>query len=100
MADKIEVENVNHPGQITRVDAAKYRAMRGVMLAVLPAEPPGLSYSEAIAAIRGRLPEAHFPGGRTSGWWFKAVQLDLEAKGIIARSAVTPLKWHRTGKST
>lgn len=30
------------------------------------------------------LPESLFPGGAKAGWWTKAVQLDLEAKGLIA----------------
>jgi hypothetical protein len=99
MTEKIELENINHPGRVTRVDADKYRAMREAMLAVLPDKPPGLAYDEAIVAVRSRLPETNFPGGKTSGWWFKAVQLDLEAKGIVARGAIRPLRWYRTGKS-
>jgi hypothetical protein len=32
------------------------------------------------------------PGGATAGWWLKAVRLDLEAKGIVAREKTTPLR--------
>jgi hypothetical protein len=93
--DKVTVENVNVPGQTTRVDAAKYGAMKTALLAVLPAGAPGLTQAEMIAAVVAHLPEALFPGGSTAGWWAKCVQLDLEAKGIVAREPTKPLRWHR-----
>lgn len=94
--DKVEVENVNVPGQVTRVDRAKYEAMRGAYLGVLTSDEPGMTAAEAKAALLPHLPEALFPGGATSGWWMKSVQLDLEAKGIVARSATKPLRFYKT----
>ncbi|WP_394727903.1 DUF6958 family protein [Altererythrobacter sp. GH1-8] len=32
--------------------------------------------------------------GKTSGWWAKTVQLDLEAKGKLVREETKPLRWH------
>jgi hypothetical protein len=90
--DKITVENVNTPGRVSRVDAAKYAEMRAAMAAVLPAAPPGMTVAEIIAAVKPQLSEARFPGGATAGWWVKAVQLDLEAKGLLARSKGSPLR--------
>ena len=95
MADKIEVENVNHPGKTERVDRAKYEAMRSAMLAALPSGGPALNAAELKAAILPALPDALFPGGDTAGWWLKCVQLDLEAKGVIAREG-KPLRFRRT----
>ena len=97
MSDKIEVENVNVPGHVTRVDAAKYRAMKTALLAVLPAEEPGMTVKEALAALKPDLPDDLFPEGKTSGWWQKCVQLDLEAKGLVARLPTKPLRIMRTG---
>jgi Family of unknown function (DUF6958) len=37
-----------------------------------------------------RLPERPFPEGAKAGWWTKTVQLDLEAKGVVARENQTP----------
>lgn len=91
---KIEIENVGHPGKIYRVDAAKYAAMRSAYLAVLPDAPPGLTPEQITAALRADLPQDLFPGGETAGWWGKAVQLDLEAKGVIARST-KPVRLYR-----
>lgn len=93
--DKITVENVNVPGHTTRVNAAKYLAMKEAMLAVLPREAPGLTQAEMIDAVKRHLLEELFPGGATAGWWAKTVQLDLEAKGTVIREASKPLRWHQ-----
>ncbi len=42
---KVEVRNVNHPGQVTHLDAQMYEAMKRAVLKVLPKLAP-----------RGRLP--------------------------------------------
>lgn len=77
------------------MDAAHYRAMREAVLAILPGAAPGLTQTETRAAVLGHLPDDLFPGGAKADWWSKAVQLDLEAKGVIVREATTPLRWHR-----
>jgi hypothetical protein len=93
--EKITVENVNVPGHTTRVSKAMYDAMHQAMWKVLPTEPPGLTQSEIREAIVPYLPEDLYPGGAKAGWWAKTVQLDLEAKGSLAREATKPLRWHR-----
>ena len=85
-ADRIEVLNPNSPGRTTRVDAAKYDAMKTALLAALPGEAPGLTVAAAKAALLPQLPADLFPGGDKAGWWLKCVQLDLEAKRVIARA--------------
>jgi hypothetical protein len=90
----IEVENVNHPGKLNRVDAGKYRAARAAMLKLLPKEPPGMTQAEMFVAMREALPLDKFPG-TTSSWWMKTVQLDLEAKGLVLRDQGKPLRWRR-----
>jgi hypothetical protein len=89
------MESVHHPGQLTSADAEKYAATRAVMLNVIPTRTPGLTAAEIYAASVPLLPDAHFPGGKTAGWWLKGVQLDLEAKGLLIRERTTPLRWHR-----
>lgn len=93
--DKIEVENPNTPGRITRLDRAKYEAMRAALLPVLPEVPPGLKVAEAKAALLPHLDHDLFPGGAKAGWWLKAVQLDLEVKDIIARATGSPVRLYR-----
>lgn len=96
MSEKIAVENINTPGRTTNVDKAKYLAMKHAMLARLPKAAPGLTAQEAKDALMPLLPEDLFPGGATSGWWLKCVQLDLEAKGIVVREPTKPLRFHQT----
>lgn len=91
---KITVENVNVPGSVTRVDNAKYQAMKKVFLEVLPRNSPGATQKELVGLIKPHLPQDLFPNGKTAGWWAKTVQLDLEAKGLVARESSKPLRWH------
>ena len=95
-AEKIEVRNVNYPGQITRLDADMYEAMKRAVLKVLPKTSPGLTVDEVQDGVLAHLPENLFPNGAKAGWWMKAVQLDLEARGIIARAKTKPLRLHKT----
>ena len=90
--EKIAIENVIRPGKTYNVDAAKYEAMRRAFLKVLPRKAPGLTVAEVQKAVVAHLPEHLFPGGAKAGWWTKAVQLDLEAKGVVAREKTKPLR--------
>jgi Family of unknown function (DUF6958) len=99
-AARVRIENVNHPGSSTSVDAGMYEAMREALLAVLPEGPPGLTEAQVRAAVVSRLPGNLYPGGARAGWWAKAVQLDLEAKGVIARETTRPLRWHHPPEPT
>ena len=93
--EKIEVENVIRPGKVRRVDADMYRAMRQAFLKILPKRPPGLTLEEIRERLLPHLPEAQFPDGARAGWWAKTVQLDLEAKGVVAREKTRPLRLRR-----
>jgi hypothetical protein len=91
-AEKIEIENVVSPGHRMRVDRRKYEAMRDALLDVLPQSEPGLTPADARVGVLPRLPEDLFPGGDKAGWWLKAAQLDLEAKGLIKRAPTKPVR--------
>jgi hypothetical protein len=92
---KIEIRNVLRPGSTYTVDAQKYEAMKRAYLEVLPQSPPGLTVAEIGERLLPHLPQAQFPGGAKAGWWAKAVQLDLEARGVVARTAGRPLRLYR-----
>ena len=95
MTDKVTIENVVQPGRTYRVDAGKFAAMRDAVLASLPPARPGITVSDLKAAVLPLLPAALFPGGATAGWWLKAVQLDQEAKRLIAREQGSPVRLYR-----
>lgn len=93
--EKVAVENVNHPDLRRHVNRAKYENMRDALLLILPQTSPGMTVKEALTALKPHLDATLFPQGKTSGWWQKTVQLDLEAKGIIARADIKPLHLYR-----
>ncbi|WP_274627678.1 DUF6958 family protein [Arvimicrobium flavum] len=92
---KISVENINHPGSSRKVDAAMYEAMRSAYLSLVPASRPGLTIAEIHARLPQRLPQDLFPDEVRAGWWAKTVQLDLEAKNVIARTDERPLRLYK-----
>jgi hypothetical protein len=97
-ADMIEIENAVSPGRVYRVDRAKYEAMRKAYLTAAPDSPPGMTIAEIQKRLLPHLPDELFPGGAKAGWWAKAVQLDLEAKGILARGRGSPVRlWRLDG---
>jgi hypothetical protein len=93
--DKITIENIDTPGRVERVDRAKYLAMKEALISVLPRTAPGMTGAEVKIAILPLLPQALFPEGAKAGWWLKATQLDLEAKGLIQRENTNPLRLRR-----
>ncbi|WP_332817180.1 DUF6958 family protein [Sphingopyxis sp.] len=93
--ERVEMHNIMSPGHVMRVDKAKYDAMKDAMLAAVPKTVPGQTVAEIKARVLPLLPEDLFPGGAKAGWWLKGVQLDLEAKGVIARENSKPMRLHR-----
>jgi hypothetical protein len=92
--DQVEVRTPNVLGAISRVDAAKYHAMRKVLLKVLPKKAPGLTQRQMMGAVQSAADAQTFPG-TTYQWWAKCVQLDLEVKKEVVRDATKPLTWRR-----
>ena len=94
--ERIEIRNVNHPDSVTTVEAAKYLAMKRALLAALPRSAPGRTITELKPRVLAKLPEDQCPGGARVGWWLKAVQLDLGARGEVERDGGSPLRFWRT----
>lgn len=92
---RVILENINHPGKVTTADARMYEAMKRAVLKNLPEALPGMTVAELEDRVLAHLPDDLYPGGAKAGWWTKAVQLDLEAKGLIAREKTTPLRLHK-----
>lgn len=99
-ADKIEIENFTTPGRVVQVDRAKYVAMRDAFLAMLPPVAPGITSAEVKKKLLPLLPQDLFPAGAKAGWWQKAAQLDLEAKGQVVREDTKPLRFYRAKVSS
>jgi hypothetical protein len=69
--------------------------MKRAFLKILPKTSPGMAPAEIQERVIAELPEKLFPGGAKAGWWANTIQLDLEAKGGIAREKTKPLRLHR-----
>ena len=91
-SEKIEIQNGN-TGRTERVDKKKYLAMRTAYVKVLSKKTTGQTYNEIKEKVLPLLPADLFPEGQKAGWWIKAVQLDLEAKGVVLRLDTKPLRF-------
>lgn len=89
---KLLIQNILQPGKTYAVDAAKFEAMRKAYLMHVPQSGSGATPAEIQRALIPALPVDLFPGGEKAGWWAKAVQLDLEAKGVIRRNPTAPVR--------
>ena len=83
-----------HEGKVgAEVTPQKYAIVREAILTALPATGAGLTWDELVHAIAPGLPQDLFPHLGSVRWYTKAVQLDLEARGLIARVPKTrPLR--------
>ena len=70
--------------QGTRIDAAKYEAMKAALLAVVPAAGGGIPFQDLADAVQPHLPAELFANASVS-WYVVTVKLDLEARGLIER---------------
>ncbi len=99
MTGKIEVLNFTSPdNKPVNVDAAKFHAAKAAFVAAAPSSPPGMKIADIQLTAKTLLPDDLFPGGATAGWWFKCVQLDMEARGEMKRSSTSPLHLWLTKK--
>jgi hypothetical protein len=77
MTNQIKLENVNHPGHVTPVDANMYRAMRRACLTALPRKSPGRTATEIGERVIAHLLE----------------ERDPETGGLVSREKTRPLRW-------
>lgn len=102
MTETIEALNVNLPGHREKLNKQKYQIIKEAMLKVIPTKKEnenGLTVNTVIEEVYSMIKttkdfEKMFPKGLGSVMWYvKAVQLDLEARNIIARlPKVSPLR--------
>jgi len=61
---RVTIENVNHPGSTSTVDAGMYHAMRAALLKVLPTVAPGLTQAQMRDALVPHCPMTSSLGAR------------------------------------
>lgn len=67
------------------VDRERFDCVQDVILRVLPWDAQGMTWAELSEMIAPLLPDRLFRHMGTVRWYAKAVQLDLEARGVIER---------------
>lgn len=99
----VKAQNVNHPDHQENLKEEKYTVIRDAMLANLPGRSsdgmPFTQLEEKVAAYLAEhnVPTELFPKPGSVRWYCKAVQLDLEAKGIIERlPKQSPIRLRKT----
>ena len=93
--NKIEVENINHPGTARSGRPGHVRCDETSLSQGSSRQIPGLTLAQISERLAGELPQDLFPGGAKAGWWAKTVQLDLEAKGLVRREKASPIRLYR-----
>jgi len=93
-ADRITIESITS-AHVQRVDRAKYMAMRERCSTFCRSRRRASPWRQPKTELLKALSAKHFPGGAKAGWWFKAVQLDLEKKGVIRRADRPPVRLYR-----
>jgi hypothetical protein len=65
--EKIETENVNHPGHVTGIDSDMHEAMKRASLKALPKTSPGLTEAEIRERAITHLPVSARSSGNLVG---------------------------------
>lgn len=68
------------------IDARKYTTMRRALLQVIPTRSPGIAFADLVDLVRPLLPTAVYDCEVSIAWYVVTVKLDLEARGLVARS--------------
>jgi hypothetical protein len=82
---KIQLKHPDPAKSAPRISAHKYDLVKTALLSVIPADAPGVRFSDLPALVEARLTpeEIHLIG--SIAWYVTTVKLDLEARGDIGR---------------
>lgn len=81
---KVEVRSPKSSKSTTRIDAAKYWAVRHAILKAVPISDYGMPMKHLSAEVARRLPEG-IPGGGSIDRYTMLVKDDLVVRGLIER---------------
>jgi len=92
----VTIENVNHRGSTSTVDAYVYHAMRDAMLKVLPTGAPGMTRDQMLNALVPHLPGDLFPGGAKQAHSVSArrssIRAVLATRTLVVETRVKPTR--------
>jgi hypothetical protein len=94
--EKVECRTPTPGKAPTRIDAWKFDLVAGAIVAELPKGAPGVAFSELGSRVYERLAPAERARLGSLPWYLTTVKLELEVRGVIARSEGTPQRLWRT----
>ena len=71
--------------QGTRIERAKYDAMKRAILKVVARRGEGTPFKELSSRVRPHLADEVYGPDVSVGWYCTTVKLDLEARGLLER---------------
>ena len=85
-ADDVQLRNPDPTKKTARIAADTHAVARRTVLAIVPAEEPGITLDAYLAEMSSRLPKAAgWDPSLSPGWYAMAMKLDLEARGELKR---------------
>jgi len=84
--DRIQLRHPDPNKTNARIARDAYAVARRTVLAIVPAEEPGITLDAYLAEMTTRLPKAEgWDRSLSAGWYAMAMKLDLEARGELTR---------------
>jgi hypothetical protein len=83
---EVQLRNPDPAKKGARMAGHTYAVARQTVLAIVPAEEPGITLDSYLAEMTSRLPQAAgWDRSLSPGWYAMAMKLDLEARGELRR---------------
>jgi hypothetical protein len=84
--DRVQLRNPDPNKKTTRIAPDTYAVARRTVLAIVPADEPGITLNAYLDAMATQLPKARgWDRSLSAGWYAMAMKLDLEARGELRR---------------
>jgi hypothetical protein len=89
--DRIQLRHPDPSKKTATIASDSYAVARRTILALVPAEEPGITLNDYLAAVATKLPEAKgWDPSLSASWYAMAMKLDLEARGELKRINTRP----------
>jgi hypothetical protein len=89
--DRIQLRHPDASKKTATIASDSYAVARRTILALVPAEEPGITLNDYLAAVAAQLPKAKgWDPSLSASWYAMAMKLDLEARGELKRINTRP----------
>ena len=86
MSDRVQLRNPDPSKKTATIAGGTYAVARRTVLAIVPADEPGISLNAYLTAVAAKLPKTKgWDPSLSPSWYAMAMKLDLEARGELKR---------------